>query len=292
MNLSTQRALADIRDNIPDDGLYHDVPFADYLAWKLPSQSSLKAGRVTMAHLKAALDGERTQKVTDDMTLGSALGVAFLEPAQMVGRVILWDPKNGSRKGAKWEAFKAEHANKAILTESMYKKLDGMVKSLRRNPAVRKWVSTIEAVEVSAVGKLEGVKVKGRADALPVSGPIVDIKKVTSCDDRTIAAVVERLGYFIQGGLYRKLFKRTGFELLCVEGTYPHDVRRVTFSEKYLNDGYDTVTGILNGMKHCQQTGVWPGYGDEPLELDVPAYRDNGADEITIGGEKAYGSAE
>lgn len=282
MNLSTQRALADIRDNIPDEGLYQDVPFADYLAWNLPSQSSIKAGRITMAHLKAALDGERTVKVTDDMTLGAALGVAFLEPAQMATRVVLWD--GGIRRGKEWDAFRLEHAGKAILTENMYRKLDGMVKSLRRNAAVRKWVSTIEAVEVSVVGKIEGVKVKGRCDALPATGPIVDIKKVTSCDDRTIAAVVERLGYFIQGALYRKLFNRRGFELLCVEGTYPHDVRRVTFTEDYLSDGLDTVTGILNGMKHCQQTGIWPGYGDEPLELDIPAWRDAG---FTIEGEEA-----
>lgn len=274
----------------PEPGTYPDVPFTEYLAWPLPSQTALKAGRITMAHLKAALDGERVVKVTDDMTLGSALGVAFLEPAQMAKRVVLWD--KGTRRGAAWDAFRAEHGHKAILTEGMYRKLDGMVKSLRRNPFVRKWVSTIEAVEVSAVAKLEGVKVKGRADALTVNGPIVDIKKVSSCDDRTIAAVVERLGYFIQGGLYRKLFSRAGFQLLCVESQPPYDVRPVTFTEKYLSDGYDTLAGILQGMKHCQTTGNWPGYGDEPLELDVPAYRDNGADEITIGGEKAFGGGE
>lgn len=274
--------------NVPD-GLHYNVPFEDYAKWRYPSQSSLKAGRISMAHLGAALAGEYTAKVTDDMLLGSALGTAFLEPALMATRVVLWE--GASRRGKDWEAFKVQHAGKVILTRSRFAQLTGMIASLRKTQFVREWLATVEHVEVSAVGVIEGVRVKGRADALP-PGPIVDVKKVTSCDDRTIAKVCERLGYYIQGAIYKRLFNRDRFELLCVEGTAPYAVRRVTLTDKYLDDGYQTVCGILQAMKHCQATGVWPGYEDAPLELDVPAYRDSGADEVTIGGESAFGGGE
>ena len=265
------------RTAAPKPGTYFDVPMTDYLRWPLLSQSVLKEGRASMAHLKAAMDGERVKEQTDDMILGSALHCCFLEPAMMLQKVVLWD--GGRRYGGKWDEFEAEHAGKAILTEGNYQNLLGMMTALRRHQVVRAWAGQIEATEVAAVGEVAGVRMKGRCDAITPE-PLVDLKKVQSADPRLITKAVLTFGYHIQAYIYRKLFGRSRFMLICVEGTPPYDVVAYELAPSFIRQGEHDALDLLEQVRACQQSGLWPGRAADVVTLEPPEWL--AGDDITI----------
>lgn len=248
-------------------GIYFDVPFDEYLRWPHLSQSTLKAGRKSMAHLKARMDDRSTVKVTDAMTLGSALHCAFLEPEVAASKVVCYD--GGVRRGKVWEAFYGRHLGKIILTPLMHKHLTGMMRSLRAHPQIREWADRIEATEVSAVGQVCGVTMKGRVDALTVD-PLVDLKVISQPD--RFAYQVYDLGYHIQAAVYTHLFGRDRFMLAAVESKPPYDVVVHELSADYIAEGRQEAMGLLQRYKKCMETGEWPGVCQDVLTLDKPEW--------------------
>ena len=241
-----------------------------------------------MAHLKAALDGERKKEVTDAMQLGSALHVACLTPEEMPNHVVLWS--GGTRRGGSWDEFCEEHEGKIILTPVMHEKLVGMTRALRRHKVMREWMGRIEGTEVAVVGDVHGVTMKARADAM-TPDPLIDLKSTRSCDLRTITNTVMTFGYDIQGEIYRHLYNRERFILLFVEDAPPHDVVAVELSPSFLRRGRREAVSLIQRYQYCQKTGVWPGREpDNVVMLEVPewAMSNDEADAITIDGEAAF----
>lgn len=262
------------------NGIYHDVPFADYLAWDVPDQTRLKRCAASPAHYDATV----VKKATDDMTLGSALHVAFLEPELMVEKVAKWE--GDRRAGKEWEAFRDANSGRYILTAGLHDKLVGMVRSLRRHPFVREWQRRIEAVEVSAVGDAWGFRMKGRVDA-QTPDPIVDLKKVRSGDARGFTNAVMGFGYHIQAAVYRQLFDRERMVLLTVEDAPPFDVVPYELSPTFIRLGEREAKDLIARVRECEAAGVWPGRSESPILLDPPEWAMNGAG-VTIGGEAVF----
>lgn len=269
----------------PNEGLHYGIPFSTYLRTPILSQSVLKEGRKSMAHLAASMKGEVVRKVTDDMALGSALHTCFLEPELMPKRVVCWT--GAARRGAAWDEFSAEHADKVILTEGYYDKLIGMVAKLRKHKQIREWQSRIEAVEVSAIGRVHGVLFKGRCDAL-TPDPLFDLKKVQSTDPRLVAKTVYGFGYHIQAATYRRLFNRERFILACVEGTAPYDVVTFELSDDFLAIGDAAAEELIGKVRDCMKTDVWPGRSDDIVRLDPPTYALGDAEDVVFGDESAF----
>lgn len=267
--------------------LYEDIPFADYLQWTEMSQSVLKQGLDSMKHLKCALDKTVEFIPTDEMILGSALHVCFLEPELMPNKVACFTGK--ARRGADWELFKEQNASKAILTEGMYERLQGMVRELRKDPTVKLWRSKIQGVEVSAKGMIGGIAFKGRVDAL-TDDPIWDLKKISSTDDRTISRSIWDYGYDIQAFIYTSIFKRTRFILGFVESEEPYDVRPIELSPQWLSIGRKRTMGLIRQVGECVKTKVWPGRSNGKIEMVEPPtwVEEQFATEVTIGGQKAF----
>lgn len=251
------------------DGLHLGVPFPDYANWPLMSQSTLKEGRKSMAHLYSALVRERVKVPTGEMTLGSALHTAFLEPEQAAERIAVWE--GGTRRGKEWEAFKTEHAAHIILTETQAEQLDGMTNSLRRHPEVCKWRRKIQSVETSCVGMVNGLRMKGRCDAL-TADPLIDLKKVADGDHRKMINSVLNYGYHLQGWIYGQLFQRDRFMLITVEDEPPYDVCAFELSSAFLRAGKREASSIIERFIECEKTGVWPGRSMEPVELQIPTW--------------------
>jgi len=287
MTLHAQQRQSDSGPGIAP-GLYENIPFADYLLWPFLSQSTLKRGRDSMKHLRHALDLMRAVVPTDDMTLGSALHTAFLEPGEMPNRVVCYE--GDARRGKEWTEFRAVHSGKIILTKGYYSKLFGMVQALRANAEVAKWSKRIQAVEISCVGELQGLMFKARADAL-TDAPLWDLKKISCTDDRTVNSTLWDYGYHIQAHIYCKLFKRDRFCLGFVEGDPPHDVRVIELSERWIKIGEQETTDLINRYKSCLRDKRWPGRFETVDVVEPPdwvAEQFGVADEITIGGEKAF----
>lgn len=245
-----------------------NVPFAEYLKWPHVSQSSLKEGRKSMLHMKAAM--ERDKVPTDPMNLSSALHCGFLEPELMPERVVLWDGKR--RAGKEWEAFKDEHDGKIILTQGYYENLKGMLRRLRRHPEVLKWNARPGEVEVSQQAEINGVMVKGRVDKL-TDDPIIDLKSSGMDLDKTsFSSHACGQGWHIQGALYCRLFNRTRFILGVVEQTDPWDVMMYEFPPDLLKIGDHQAMMLLSAWKVCCEREDWPGRSDELVMLEIPKW--------------------
>lgn len=269
---------------INESGTHLHVPFQTYLNWPILSQSVLKMGKASMAHLDAARRREAVKKATDDMVLGSALHTAFLEPELAATHIAVWD--GGARRGKEWEAYKSDNVGRIILTENANEKLAGMMRSLRRHPVVRQWVSKIEDTEVSVIGEFCGTPMKGRCDALTPE-PMFDLKKVRSADAAMFTRTILTFGYHIQAAIYCRLFNRKRFVMLAVEGDPPHDVVAYELSPAALRHGEQEAMGLIQRYQECERRGVWPGRSDEIVQLDLPEWATTGAD-ITIGDEDAF----
>lgn len=274
-------------------GIYSGVSFEHYLQLHIMSQSTLKAGRDSMLHLKYAIDHlADDDQPTDAMTLGSALHVAFLEPALMLTKVANWTGPR--RAGNEWLAFKAENRDKAILTPNMFSKLQGMITALRKKAEIRSWISKVEEVEVSAVGVVGDILFKGRADAL-TDDPLCDLKMISKGDDRTIAKRIYDFGYHIQAHIYKTLFGRERFCFAFVEEEPPHDVRPIELSESWLKLGKTETNSLIQRYNHSARLNNWPGRSEKCEVVEPPNYlmENSGvAGSITIGGESAFGSEE
>lgn len=271
-------------------GVHYDVPFTDYLAWRAMSQSVLKHGRASMAHLKAAWDGAVSPKITDAMLVGQALHVCFLEPDGADDRIVLWT--EGARRGKDWTAFCAANAGRIILTENMHARVCGAVAALRRHPVVREWVEKIEGVEVSALGEFAGLPFKARTDAR-TSDPLVDLKLTRSCDPATFTRTVLSFGYYMQGAIYRELFNRDRFMLIAVEDRAPFDVIAYELAPSMLRHGEREARLLVNEWKQCESRQCWPGRSDEPVTLELPDWiADQSPSTVTIGGAAAFDEEE
>lgn len=252
-----------------EPGIYPDLPFDEYLKLRLMSQSVLKVGRTSMAHMRSALDGQSSLEPTDDMILGTALHTAFLEPELVLDRVAVWDGK--ARAGAAWEAFKAEHRGKSLLTKNAYAKMQGMTRSLRRHPVVREWVGRIEHVECSIIGDVQGVASKCRLDAL-TPDPIIDLKKVSDGDMRLFRHKAHEFGYFIQAYFNTALAERGRFILLTVEDDAPYDVVPYELDDEAMLHGAREATRLLDNYKRCCETNDWPGRSRTIQKIGVPEW--------------------
>lgn len=255
-------------------GIYPDVPFDQYLSWPYASQSVLKKGRESAAHMKAAIDEDTTP--SDDMLLGSALHCAFLEPELLLDSVAHWDRVTDSgnakpRKSKEWDEFAGQHKGKLILNTPMYDKLQGMLKSLRKHPFVREWIGKIEMVEVSGISEWCGVKIKGRCDAF-TTDPLVDLKKCQSNDLYLFQSNAFKYGYGIQRAVYRKVFNRDRFILLTIEDKPPYDVVPFEFDDDAAKQGEEEAMQLLGMYRHGMKTNEWPGKSDEIVRLGLPAY--------------------
>ena len=253
-----------------ESGTFPNLPLADYLRVPLWSQSSLKEAAKSALHAKAARDASVRTPPTDAMLLGSALHLAFLEPDKAEGRIVVWLGK--ARRGEAWADFQAKNKGKIILTNDQYGRLAGMIHALRDNFFVDKLARFGDMpVEVTKIGDVCGLKMKGRADALG-EFTICDIKTVKSADPRKFLNACIQFGYDVQGAVYCELFDRDKFCLICVESDRPHDVVVFELSQAMLDNGRRKMMGYIKTILEAERTGIWPGRSSTPITLESPSW--------------------
>jgi hypothetical protein len=245
-------------------GIYPRLGWDDYAAIDAMSQTVLKAGRKSMAHLKSA----QTTPIepTDAMVLGSALHLAFLEPEKIPELLVVYYQR---RAGKVWEDFKAEHDGKFILTGTQYEHFKGMTQSLQRHVAFRKLRGFIEDYELTGVKDINGVLCKGRADGITPKA-VVDLKKCRDNSPRAFRRQMVDLGYHVQGAFYRHIFDRPRFLWVTVEDSPPYDVVVYELDEYSYEAGWTQVVTLLEHYKRCRELDEWPGRATDIVQMTLP----------------------
>lgn len=249
------------------DGTYPHMPFDQYLALRIWSQSTLKEARKSAAHARAAFDGYQ-QVATDAMQLGSALHLAFLEPEEAKEKIVTWEGK--VRRGKEWDEFKALYQDKIILTINQTAQLAGMMQAMRANPYISAVSEMISDVEITEIGQACGLRCKGRIDALGFPDDEIgwDLKKVATADPFKFQRAIVDYGYDIQGALYCELFELDRFILIAVEEDPPHDVVPYELSPAMLRNGARKLEACAAVIRQAEKSGVWPGRSAAPVLLE------------------------
>lgn len=252
-------------------GIYESMSWEKYRPLQRMNPSTLKAGRVSMKHLRYAETAQ--DKDTRAKSLGRATHTAILERDRFDETVAVWE---GHKRGKAWSEFKAENEGLDILTEPEYENLVGMAEAVSNEPLALDALRGCSP-EVTLICEEHGVPCKGRMDAWRV-GHIADLKTAARIDPYRFGREAERMGYHISLGLYRRWARSlTGKDhsvsIIAVESSPPYDVMVIPMDEAVLDSGEARGVALIQAYRHCKKTNVWPGVsGGELVPLHWPEW--------------------
>ncbi len=284
----------------PTPGIYHDVPFDDYLAWEAINNSSLDPLARSPAHYRAAL--AHPKEPTDAMRLGTFLHCGCLEPAAIHERYVVMPRfeedvrRPDGTEYANVRATKqykllvaefheeAEAAGKEVVTQDWYDMLLGVTEAMAAEPRVADLFASVSvpdgsgstvSTEVSIVWEDPETRLlcKARID-------MVDHAFHRAADLKTSADVSQYEWEIWHRRIHRQAaFHGDGLEVLgmdlherwiiAVETAEPFGVRAAPMSLGTLAVGRDEYRRALQTIARCRDLGEWPGYA-QPEQWNIP----------------------
>lgn len=281
------------------DGIYYDVPDAEYRAWPFPSYSGVKiiASGGMPAHYRAYMT--EPNKGSKSKNFGTYAHMALLEPERLDAIKAL--PEQIKRRtGDDWKKLQEEFPRFTFLSPSEWKAFEPM-----RDQAYRVRDNAMEhpiacdllrrsKKEVSFVWTDEdiGIRLKGRADGW-TGESIVDVKTTGDMMPYYMARKSYGFGYDVQVAMYTDgLTKLSGIPLakfwfIFIESNPPNQV--VIFNghsayDERINDcnpagfyalGRDRYKQALRTIKECQESGIWYGHANDVMEMVIPKWAES-----------------
>jgi hypothetical protein len=260
------------------------VALADWLSGRV-NWSTLKWMLRSPAHYRHAALEEFED--SDPKRLGRVVHLAVFEPEWFDERVARWDGK--VRNGKAWDAFKAEHAHREILTAAAYDEAIAISAAVKRHPLARPLLtggraelSVLWTHTPSVSGQLlpsYQVACKGRLDYL-LGGegePIVDLKATRDASPEGFGRQAWSFRYDAQAAFYvdgvaAVTGKRRPYVLIAVEETPPYAVGVYQVPDVILAGGRELYTNLLERVAECRAKDSWPDYGEQVRELELPRW--------------------
>jgi hypothetical protein len=242
----------------PDDETY-------YADTKYLTNSLLGVLDESPTKFKLKIEGRLPPEKNDAFDIGHRVHEVFLEDKD---RGVLL-PKGFRKVGQQWTDMQEEHGPKALyLSETNYKMTTNMISSL--NESVPDWLTQTfnpekYRAEVPIIGEVEGVKFKGKADAL-VYNPIekenmlIDLK-TTKDPLHTFERNFKWGNYPRQAALYSHLAGVDSFYFVVVSKQFPYDVGIYKLSEETRSLGWSKLIKSINKYKDIFVNGTTKEYG-------------------------------
>jgi hypothetical protein len=269
------------------DGIYPDVPFADYCAWDAVNASRLSRMLISPAHYLTP-SGETTPA----LRFGQLAHNGVLEPTALAERYAVLpdyhlDADNRTAAGeptqskatkyykAKAAEFLAVNAGRERVSREEYARMKALVSSIAADRFARHVINGHGPCELSLLWTDDqtGLRCKARIDK--VSGAfLVDLK--TTKDIAAFAKSIARYGYHRQLAHYQAGYAAITGELLtpwivAVESDPPHCVLAAPLSEVAVMQGETERRRLLAKVRQCQEQRDWPG-PPAPDEWDLPEW--------------------
>lgn len=251
-------------------------PFATYRALPGVNASLLKWAAVSPRHYAYYRDHDRPD--TAAMSRGRAIHTAVLEPDELPRRYTVWPQP---RKGKEWTEFAtgAELAGLEVLTQDEYTDALATRDAVRNHPVASGYLRKGFAEEtVSWTDEATGLACKARPDFVCTdAATIVDLKTARDIGERVFGRQMHDLLYHVQAAHYVAALNAVtaldwDFVFAAVESGQPHDVRCGHISPDALWAGEQERRRLLNLVKECTDSGVWPGAYEEESEFDLPLW--------------------
>ncbi len=184
-------------------------------------------------------------------------------------KVVVYD---GERRGAKWHAFESANPGVDIITRKEEPLVHGMAAALLRRPDALELLrgERQKLIEWAIAGR----PCAGTPDAFTPER-IVDLKSARNVSPERFPYEARRLGYHAQLAWYLEGLALSGRArpstayIVAVESVPPHPVTVFELTERALDPGARTWRLWFERMRACEESGVWPGYSEAIVPLDV-----------------------
>lgn len=236
------------------------LPEREYRARSEKSQSDFKHFlEPTPAHAKHAMDKEHED--TDSMLNGTCLHALILEDKKVYEVGTGTTQKNPKQP-----------ENGILLSPHNAKIVEGMAAGIRRNKGAMLLLESSVDREISLFW--DGMK--ARLDGVCPLGPL-DIKSTKGADLWAFSKSLHDYGYHIQGAHYLEGAALAGFPaddfyIIAAENFAPFECAVYKIGHRSLEVGARELARLKELYFECARTGVYPGYSEEPVEINIPAY--------------------
>ena len=254
-----------------------NMPNDEYQSHKASvSNSQLKLIARSPAHFK--YPPERAE--TRNKVLGSALHMACLEPDLFYKTyVLLRNAKD--RTTSEYKEAKKEHGEEFVLTSSECARVEGIMNSLYKNPAIRSLLELPGYNELSgfSTDPETGVVCRHRFDKLTHCGIAVDLKTTVDARPDAFSRSILTYGYNIQDAFYSDQYNWiTGeflqdFVFIAIESESPFAPKLYRLDEDSILIGRDAYRKALDSYAYCLEMDEWPAYEDQEIEeIGIPQW--------------------
>lgn len=234
------------------------------------NKSTLWWMRKSPAHYQWAITSETPD--TPAMRFGRAVHAAILEPKKYDTDFVTFFGDRRTKAG-KEEYQALIDSGKEIISSDDAETVLGMVDALPRR--VFELIGSAEREKVLLWTDPEtGVECKGRLDAIR-NGLVIDYKTTTDAGTEAFTREAMRYGYDLQAAMYLTAAELNGygkcdFVFVAQEKSAPFAVNIIRASDAFIDRGRWIMRELLQKWKECNETGEWPGYGEN--ELIIPEW--------------------
>lgn len=244
----------------------------DYRAREGVSQSTLKAFMECPQKFRLSPKKESTPA----MRYGSYVDAMWL--SRDVSRFAVQPPDIDFRtKDGK--AWKAENADKTIITCEQHACASRAIERLNATPQIREARESCD-VQVAVFAEIEGVQCKGLIDLCPkdgVRGALADLKTAPSADPKEWGRYAYNNGLAIQAAMYLDLWNLAAGEDLqefwhiVSEQEPPHEPCMMALSTEFIQLGRAQYRSAIRRYAECVEKDEWPGY-EMCLTIEPPKW--------------------
>jgi hypothetical protein len=259
--------------NLPNQE-YHRKPVHAGL-----SSSGIKMMMRSPSHYRAMIDNPPDQ--TPAMSMGELVHMATLEPDRFAADVVVSPECDRRTKAGKelYTEFVSQSAGKRVVSASDYDLIKGMADSVRRRQTVQGMLAGCE-IEVSIFWQHEfGFMCKCRPDAIHLKDRyLIDLKTCQDASPSAFGRDCAKYSYDVQAAWYLNgAAIATGdcyydFYFVAVEKAPPHEVMVYAVPQHTIQIGLSKIRQITPVYADCLKSNVWPGYPDEIINLQMPAW--------------------
>lgn len=284
---------------VPEVGEHCGVSADQYHRWDAASNSRLNDLKRSPLHMRERI--LNPPEPTPALILGTAIHMAILEPEPFVATYQMAEPccerkKNGeicgnpgiNRQDGRWYCgvhsrnIQAFDDYVQVISAADYETCRRISESVQRHKDAAAILDSRYATELSIAWDDggSGVRCKARLDVVSQKfETIADIKTTRDASRDQFQRSIFQYGYHRQAAHYLSGARAVcpavdwqHFVFIAVEKEPPYAVGVYRLLDEVIDAGRDELDILLARYGQCQATGVYPAYGDDVVDIGLPAY--------------------
>jgi hypothetical protein len=259
--------------------------------------------RSALHYWQAYVNPDREKKeATAAMLTGTAWHTALFEPENF-RKDFVEVPEGIDRRTKEGKAFFAEieASGKTPFKPDEYREILKMAELASKHPVMSMLLAHENCIIENSIfitDEETSLTLKIRPDLaiMPCeqfpNGLILDGKTTQDAQPESFGRSSWDLQYHMQAAYYADVWQRfwkteslPPFVFFAQEKSAPYATAMYSVTSKVMDYGRKLYKERLKTIHECKKTGVWPGYGNEIVSLNLPVWAEKKVDEFT-GGEK------